>query len=425
MLARTIGALAALSAACVCGGEPFFKVDVNTGRNSGGTLQPGWSYFGWSVVNVAGPLTNHYDVASSAVTDGGLDVVIAAGSSPEDVSTITARDRDKAQVVGSGFPLADLYRDWVNPNNPVAIWVRIMGLRPGVAYVFTAYGYDDNNTSTVTVTPMSDGASAGQSGTFSYAAATEFSAETDPGLCATALTVVADGEGTLTFKLTGSPKPPVLGGFTLAESDDKVFSLFLDFGDGSSAKVADGAQLFSYTESIEPRSSVYANQLYNGSSGSVTVTLTQGTGLESKKFIVRDRETSFPDTAGGFPGYQQYRDCAILSQGSSMWVAVEGLLPNAKYAVTVCPYDYNYGRTSTVADWTSGAAGASTTFTTVSKYALTAETPTDLYTAGFRLRSDAEGRIRLLNSVASGEVALSWLKIDYLPPDPGLLMIVR
>lgn len=237
------------------------------------------------------------------------------------------------------------------------IWVKILGLKPGIAYEFKAYGYDDNNTSSVTVTPMADGSPAGESGVFSYSSGTVFSPETDSDLCATVVTAVSDEEGALTFRLTGNPKPPILGGFTLAKSDHDVFSLFVDFGDNSSDKVAAGAQQFYYSESTDPRSASYGSQLRNGSTGRVTITLTQGTGLESKKFIVRDRNpTAYADV---FPGFQEYRDCAILSQATS-----------------------------------------------------------------FRLFSDENGRIRLLNSVASGEVALAWLKIQYVPQNPGFLIIV-
>ncbi len=421
MTIRSMAVFFALVTGCAWGADPFLKIDVNAGVQ-GGATQDGWSNFGWSVVNVAGPVTNRYYTTSSAVAGKNVDVVIAAGSSEEDTSTLTARDRTGAQVIGSGFPLADLYRDLLNPNNNVPVWIKILGLKPGAAYEFKAYGYDDNNTSTVTVSPMADGSPVGISGALSYTAGTVFSAETDPDLCAAAVTAVSDEEGTLTFRLTGNPKPPVLGGFTLAKSDHDVFSLFIDFGDNSSSKVAAGAQLFYYTESTEPRSVSYAGQLHNGSTGRVTITLTQGTGFESKKFIVRDRNpTAYADV---FPGYQEYRDCAILSYATSMWVDIDGLLPNAKYDLVVCPYDYNNGRTSTLTDWTSGSAGSTQTFKTTSKTALTADTPLDLYTASFRLFSDENGRIRLLNSVASGEVALAWLKIQYVPQVRGLQMIV-
>lgn len=422
MRKSVIGGLAAMATACACGGETFLKVDINKGNS--GVLQSGWSAFGsYGQNNVSGPKTNHFDVASAAFT-GGLDVVIAAGTSPEGKTAICARDRDTAQVVGSDFPLAGLYRDWLNPanNNMDPLWVQIMGLRPGTAYRFTAYGYDDNNSNLVTVTPMAGKESVGESGTFSYTAGTEFSAETDLEFCATTLTAVTDAAGMLTFKLTGNPKAALLGGFTLAESNDKVFSLFLDFGDKSSDKVAAGARLFTFSESADPRSVTYVNQLFNGSSGQVTVTLTQGAGLEDKRFNVRDRD---PVSATEFPGYQQYRDCAILLEGSAMWVDIDGLLPNARYAVTVCPYDYAHGGTSTVVNWTSGSAGVTRTFTTEANHELNAETPTDLYTASFRVRSDGEGRIRLLNSVASGEAAISWLQVDYLPLSSGLVFVVR
>ena len=108
-----------------------------------------------------------------------------------------------------------------------------------------------------------------------------------------------------------------------------------------------------------------------------------------------------------------------------MWVEITGLLPESKYSIVFCPYDWSYGRTYTVSDWTSGAQGASGTFTEDKNYVFTADTPEDALTVKMKIEADATGRVLIRNSVASGESAVSWFRLSYLPKVPGLFIIVR
>ena len=109
-----------------------------------------------------------------------------------------------------------------------------------------------------------------------------------------------------------------------------------------------------------------------------------------------------PSYADVFSAYNLYRDAAISSQCATMWVEITGLLPKCKYSLVFCPYDWSYGRTYTVSDWTSGAQGANGTFSEAKNYVFTADTPEDALTVKMKIKSDATGRVLIRNSVASG-----------------------
>ncbi len=408
-------AFASILAAGSAGADPFLKVDFNAGT-TGGVTQEGWSVFNWSTTNVAGPKTNEYATADSGAAGDAVGVVVAAGSGIAGTDTICARDRDSSQQAGSDFPLANLYRDWINPNNNVPLWVELYGLKPGTRYDVTFYAYDNNNTSAVTGTQML-GTETADSATASYTKATEFSAATDPGLCAATLSAVSDADGTFRLKFTGSAKPPVLSGFAVAKSADQDFDLKLDFGGSSTAAAQADWLMFYASESADPRVKTYPNQLTSGSTGTVSVTVAfDGTPDSGKKIIVRDRAgNGFNVYADVFPWYNLYRD-VMIAQASAMRIDIEGLLPRSRYVLTLCPYDWSYGRTYTVADVTSGAVGRSATFSAGKNAEFAADTLLGTLAATIVVLSDATGCVRIRNSVASGECAVSWLSLAYQPP---------
>jgi len=420
MRGSAVWAVAAFAAGS-CLGD--FKIDFGLTSQ---TPQAGWRPLGWSSSNVAGPTAFEYDDVDPLVAaDGSLSVTLSAGTSAGGTDTMCARDRG---ATAGGFALDSVYRDFVNPNsNQRSLWLEISGLVPGGAYDVRAYAFDMNNSGTVSFSQYHGGKDI-VIASFNYSKEQALTSETDPDVSSALLSgLVADSSGNMTIRFLPTNKDPAVkvSGLVLSRNREaERLDLLIDFGPSSDTALAPGAREFSYSESTEPRTVSYGHLPREGAGETVTVTLTSVT--PDKTFILRDRKTNGIDAyADVFPGYALYRDCAITSGGGGMWIDVSGLAANGKYQVTVCPYDWAYGRTYTVADWTSGSAGASQTFTESAHYVFSADTPVDALATSFPVRSDGDGCIRLKNTVASGEAAVAWMRIAYLPPTKGLSIFVR
>ena len=110
-------------------------------------LQAGWRSLAWSSGNVAGPYAFVYADVGSDIAAGSVTMTLSAGNSIGGQETMCARDRGSTDT---GFQLDDVYRDFVNPNNKVPMWLKFEGLIPGAAYDFKSYAFDKNNDGNVT-----------------------------------------------------------------------------------------------------------------------------------------------------------------------------------------------------------------------------------------------------------------------------------
>lgn len=405
--------------------EPFLKVDIVAG-SSGGTAQAGWNAFNWGTGNVTGPKTNDFDVASPSLAEGKVKVVIAAGSSIEGTTTSTARTRDGMAAFEGVFPYYHLYRDFITVQD--SLYVRVEGLKKGKVYDFTVWCHDYTSTSerTISVWRSVDGADYGDPGRVAFSGGTVFTENTDLMLYATTVPSKADRDGCVTFHLNRSAAntQTVLNAFTLSESESGEMSFYLDFGDSTDSKVQSGASLFYTSQTAEPRKMTYTGLLFRGSQDTVDVTLSLGTDTSGKNLLARDRDANGMNVyADVFPLYNAYRD-VVIAQTSSMLVQIEGLLPESKYELVLCPYDWSYGHTYVVTDETAGSYGATRTFTESKNYAFSADTPKDALSVSMRVKSDANGRIVVRNGVTSGECAIAWLRLTYLPPRAGTTLII-
>ena len=130
------------------------------------------------------------------------------------------------------------------------------------------------------------------------------------------------------------------------------------------------------------------------------------------------------DYANVFPLYQACRDI-IIAQNEPLNVKVEGLLPSAKFFVSLCPYDWASGNTYTMTDMTSGTAGASDSVTIPSYLALSSATKDEDITVGLELESDESGAMALRVAPRTGSGSISWLRLKYLPEKSGMVLIVK
>ena len=405
--------------------EPFLKVDIIAG-SSGGTAQSGWNAFNWGTGNVTGPKTNEFDVTNLSLTDGRVKVVIAAGSSIEGTTTSTARTRDGMEIYGNDFPYYHLYRDFITVQD--SLYVRVSGLKAGKVYDFTVWCHDYNATAerTISVWRSVDGADYGDPGRVVFSGGTVFTEDTDLMLYATTVPSKADGDGCVTFHLNRSSAnmQTVLNAFTLSESESGEMAFYLDFGDSTASKVQSGASLFYTSQTAEPRKMTYTGLLFRGSQDTVDVTLSLGTDTSGKNLLARDRDANGMNMyADVFPFYNAHRD-VVIAQTTSMLVQIDGLLPEAKYELTLCPYDWSYGHTYVVTDETSGVAGVSRSFTASKNYVFSADTPEDALAVRMTVKSDANGRIIIRNGVTSGECAIAWLRLTYVPPKAGTMLLI-
>lgn len=412
-------ALGCLAAGMAVAVEPdSFKIDFGAHRGASPTAE-GWNNFGWTTGSAAGPSNLTFVCSNARIAPGAVSVGIAAGSSPEDsTTTMTARDRGQIADV-TLFPLASVYRDWINGNT--AMWVMLSGLHPRTIYRFKAYAYDHNNSKTVTLRQWSDGKDMQATASIAYVKSTEFTAETSPDIYAAELELVSDKEGSAIVHLTGTP---LISGFELMRGRDwDPFELLVDFGDSTAAKVYSGAHAFYTSQTAEPRTFTYAGLAPNGSSGEVTVTCTLPESSTGKYFLVRDRAgNGFNAYEGVFPYYNLYRDLMIAQTGG-FWIDVSGLTAGAKYQVVVCPFDFSYTRTCTFADWTGGEEARKQTLTTQKGAEFTAETQRDAWTMTLKAKADANGHLKL-KLTSNGETGIAWMEIKYLEPK-GLLLFLR
>ena len=302
------------------------------------------------------------------------------------------------------------------------LWITLSGLHPQTIYRFKAYAYDNNNSKTVMFHQWSNGKDLDASASVSYQKATEFTAETSPDIYAAELEIVSDRTGSAVIHITSTG---LVSGFELMRGRDwEPFEILVDFGDSASTKLQPGACQFYASESEDPRSCTFSGLSPLGSSCEVTVTLSRGKETSGKKIIIRDRDNdSSPIIAyRDYLYYNLFRDL-MIAQVPSMWIDVDGLTANAKYQVTVSPYDYNNSKTYTLADWSSGEEVKPQSLTTTKELPLTAETPRDIYAFKRTARADANGHLKLKLS-SNSEVGIAWMEIKYLEPK-GLLLFLR
>ena len=398
-----------------------FKVDFGFKT---GVVCEGWNIFGWSSGNVAGPLTNAYACANARIAAGEVFVSVTAGNGPEATTgVICARDRWDSTPDTTEFGMLAVYRDWINSNN-TDMWITLDGLHPLTIYRFKAYAYDKNNTSTVTLRQWTDGKDSTVTAAIAYTAATEFTSGTSPDIYAAELELVTDKNGVAVVRLTGSPKAALISGFELMRGRDwDPFELLVDFGDSVAEKVYTGARAFYTSQTDEPRTFAYDGLTPNGSSGEVSVTFTLPESASGKYFLVRDRATNgFNAYEGVFPYYNLYRDLMIAQTGE-VWIDVSGLTAGAKYRVVVCPFDFSYTRTCTLADWTSGDEVNKQTVVTQKFAEFTAETQRDTWAMTLKAKADADGHLKL-RLTSNGETGIAWLELKYLQPT-GMSILVR
>ena len=384
-------------------------------------LQTGWRSLAWSSGNVPGPYEFEYEDVGADIAEGTVTMTLSAGNSIGGTETMCARDRGSASET---FLLDDVYRDFVNPNNKVPMWLKFEGLIPGAAYDFKSYAFDKNNDGNVTFVQW-NGSDIGTAASIDYKKSTAIASDTDPDCSSATLEgLFADSDGVLIMKFAGTSAPKV-SGFILSRSSRRdPLDITVDFGDSKTSALATGALQYTYNERSIPCTNKYSNLTMYGSQGYVQIVLWPDTA--GRNMIVRDRnDNGMSAYADVFSEYNLYRDAAISSQCATMWVEITGLLPKSKYSIVFCPYDWSYGRTYTVSEWTSGVQGSSGTFTEAKNYVFTADTPEDALTVKMRVEADATGRVLIRNSVASGESAVSWFRLSYLPKVPGLFIIVR
>ena len=232
LLSALVSALATSFAAAQ--EEPFLKVDINAG-SSGVNAQEGWSGFPYTVGNQVAAREETYDVISPFVPDGKVKVEINCGASIEDNTTAsTARDREAPKADTTGFPLSNVYRDFVTCS--AHIFVRISGLATGTAYDLHAYCYDNNAGKTNVIFRMLDSDACGVPGRVRTSAGMEFSPNTDVDVCAATVTAYPAADGTLTFRVSEQDnRGACLCGFTLAKAAGKATDFSVDFGNNTLA----------------------------------------------------------------------------------------------------------------------------------------------------------------------------------------------
>lgn len=432
LLSALVSALATSFAAAQ--EEPFLKVDINAG-SSGVNAQEGWSGFPYTVGNQSTVREETYDVISPFVPDGTVKVEINCGTSIEDeTTTSTARDRKNDDAPASfpaAFPLSNVYRDCITCSKP--IWLRLSGLKTEVPYVLTVYCYDHNSTKTNNIVRVIDGEDCGLVAKVPFSAGTAFSAETDPELYAASLTAYPEEDGTLMIRVWDEhSKGGAFAGFTLAKGEP-VLDFALDFNnnsvqDGQFRAVQDGFHAFWFSgENQEMKTRSYSGLPFSGAAeGALSVSVYMVDPPADKKFIFRDRDSNGMNIYREVvPFYNAMRD-VMLAQDTPLYIAFSGLLPNARFTLTYCPYDWNAkSQTCTVTDWTTGSAGASKSVTTEQHYAFTDETPADHFAVTLNVRADETGRIVIKNAGSPGSSSVSWLRLTYLPPPIGMTVIIR
>lgn len=397
-----------------------FKIDFGP-HNGASPVADGWNVFGWTTGSATGPSNITYACSNAGIARGAVTVGLTSGSSPEDsTAPIVARDRGEV-ADASVYPLAAVYRDWVNANSE--LWVTLRGLHPQTIYRFKAYAYDHNNTKTVTLCQWADGKDVTESVSISYTAGTSFTAETSADIYAAELELVTDKEGTAIVRISSTP---LIAGFELMRGREwEPFEILVDFGDNDVAKLQAGAKQFYGSENPDPRSWTYDGLSPKGSSREVTVKISLAEIIDGKKIITRDRENggagaivSYKDI---FPYYNLFRDLTI-AQVPSMWIDVEGLTAGAQYRVVICPYDYNNTKSYTLADWTFGETSNVQSLATTKNLAFSADTPRDTYVFARKAKADENGRLKL-KLMSNVEVGIAWLEIKYLEPK-GLVLSV-
>lgn len=407
--------------------DPFLKVAVY-GASQGATEQSGWNTLNWSQGNESGPKSIVCTAPTSCATLGRLSVVVASGTSIAGTAPMVGRIRTLS--LDGTFPMEAVYKNIITGQSD--IYVQIQGLVPGKVYVFKAYCYDTALDRTINVWRSVDGANVGTASQIAFTAATTFTAATDSDIYAATVTAMPDENDAVTFHLRAVSDQTCLNGFTLAEADEGLHNeFFCDFGGPKADLLQAGAEMFWFTgETAEDKSCSFANLLMNGSSGTVDVTLSiDDWSNANPRFIMRDRNGNGMSDYADYKYYNAYRDIIGISaggNGKAMKVTIGGLMPETRFQLVLCPYDWTYGRTYVVTDWTTGTAGVSRTFTAEKEYAFTDETPDDALTAKMHVVSDADGRIIIQNAVASGECAISWLRLTYDPLlTRGLTVIIR
>ena len=419
---------------CAAASEPFLKVDVNASSQvGGGATQSGWNDFNYPGGDVYDVRSRTYEVQSRFAPGGSLTVEIGCGSTSIDDSSqkATARDREVPKADTTGFPLSDVYRDFVtgSPN----IFVRISGLATGTAYDLHAYCYDNSSGKTNVIFRMLDSDACGVPGRVRTSAGMEFSPNTDVDVCAATVTAYPAADGTLTFRVSEQAnKGACLCGFTLAKAAGKATDFSVDFGNNTLATLNDGFAWFVFSgENRNPHSQEFRGIPFAGANGQLTVTISMDENpSSSNKFIYRDRngnasgDVHMYDYANVFPLYQACRDI-IIAQNEPLNVKVEGLLPSAKFFVSLCPYDWAGGKNYTMTDMTSGTAGASDSVTIPSYLALSSATKDEDITVGLELESDESGVMALRVAPRTGSGVISWLRLKYLPEKSGMVLFFK
>lgn len=437
-----------LAAACVLlapfaahAKAPFLKVDV-IASSSNGTPQDGWNTVNCSQGKNYGPIVKEYEVSDLKHTDGKVTATIAVNGFDDTKTEYTSRDRSvngMSQYSGV-FPYYDLYKDFISTGGK--IYVRIAGLKRGVVYDFTAWMHDwswdvktNGEAMQGRLQAFDNGALVGTAESFYVPPATVFTADTDMYLYAKTVSAMADEDGAVTFCISSTIwKAVCLNAYTLAVSDSADDSITVDFGLKQGA-VQDGAVAFALDgENADDKTVTYSGLTMDGTYGKVAVTLSLSDAQKDGgcRFIARDRATAAPAMPeNGFAWFNAYRDIIGVTGEKAplpldMDVTIAGLLPEARYQLVLCPYDWSYDRTYVVTDWTSGKAGRSRTFTAARYYDFSAETEADVLTAKMPVVSDAEGKIAIKNSVTSGGATISWLRLTYDPVAPkGFAVIIR
>lgn len=412
-------ASAFLPVATACAVEAdSFKIDFGI-HNGGSPVAEGWNVFGWSVGNnVFGPSNLSYVCSNDRIATNGVVTVGVTARSYK----ITARNREQPSDAAV-YPMAPVYCDWISSDSS-PMWITLSGLHPQTIYRFKAYAYDNNNTKSVTFHQWSNGKDFDASVSIAYQKGTEFTVETSPDIYAAELEIISDRTGSAEIHITSTA---LISGFELMRGRDwDPLEILVDFGDSTSAKLQPGACQFYASESEDPRTCTFGALSPVGSSGEVTVTLSRGVETGGKKIITRDRDNNGSGAICAYreiyPCYNLVRDL-LIAQVPSMWIDVKGLAANAKYQVVLSPYDYNYSKTYTLADWTTGEEVKPQSLTTTKELPLTVETPRDIYAFKRTAKADANGHLKLKLS-SNSEVGIAWLELKYLKPT-GIAVIVR
>lgn len=428
-------ALFLLLALCspILGAEsPFLKIDINAGTSY---PQEGWEAFGWPTGAKAGPGSVTYSGLdprwTASGTEGEVTFTLSAGPDATSTQPMLTRNRAAPDEATTGFPLSNVYRDFINTSNNANLWIGLSGLTPNTEFNITLYSFDFNKNRTLTFTDHTHG-TAGTSGAIAWYKEYAFSADSPTDIFATTLPVRSDANGNLLIRDYDDNvnNPGLLSGLTLAAAPERAqkLDLRIDFGIynasiqhsyapfGVTSGTATGPVQFSYS-GLDPHTT----------SGTLTLTLAGGNQPNDPASSLNARDRSAPAAPiGTFTLNNLYRDTVInRTTNQPLWLDITGFLPNQTYALQLFSYDDANSRTMTFTEFTpDDEPGISQSVSFTAHYPFDETTPDDIFSTTLVLHADASGRILIrITPSAGGAALINGLRVSHVPPQATLLLL--